>query len=139
VAQGLRKADIEEIEGLGRAPYAALAHSIAVTAPHTMTVVSDDLPVAVFGVVRTEHEGRFYGSPWFLGTDGIYTVAREFARQTIHWVNWMNAQYPTLMNVMSDSNRLSKRWLRNAGFTVHPPRPLGVDGKLYCPFTRERK
>lgn len=135
VAQGLRKSDNDEIEGLGQRPFVALSNSIQSTAPHCMTVVAGDLPVAVFGAAEVRPG---VGTPWFLATDGIYLVSREFAKQTQSWVNWMNAQFPFLMNLMSDDNRVSKRWLRNAGFTIHPPKPIGVDGKLYCPFTRRR-
>lgn len=105
--------------------------------PHTMVVIAGDEPVAVFGVTAHPLDPTL-GSPWFLATDGIYRVSLEFAKQTLMWVDWMNAQYSQLFNIMSDSNRVSKRWLRNAGFTIHPPKPLGVDGKLYCPFTRTR-
>jgi hypothetical protein len=78
------------------------------------------------------------GSPWFLATDRIMDVARQFDAQTIHWVTWMQRVYPLLENYVAHSNRVSRFWLRRAGFTIHPPQPIGIKGELYSPFTRHR-
>ena len=137
MADGLRSSDYEEVAGLGHDPYFALLASAKVNPQHTLTVTADDHPVAIFGVSPTAIEG--VGSPWFLASYGIGKVRRRFARETLQWVEWMNLLYPTLLNYVDASNRVSRLWLRKAGFTIYSPEPIGVKGKLYSPFSRTRK
>jgi len=136
LTDGLRDSDVDELLNVGLDPSDALAESIYPTT--TFTVTADDHPVAMFGVGPSA-EHPFVGIPWFLATDGIVAVANQFAAQTIHWVTWMNRVYPVLKNYVAHDNRVSRLWLRRAGFTLHPPVPLGRNGELYSPFSRHRK
>lgn len=140
LAVGLRPEDVLELRGLGCGPEAAVVDSVRADPTTTMVVTADNEPCAVFGVAPILGAGVApgTGAPWFLATPRIYDVARQFADQTIYWVEWMNRAYPRLMNYMRYDNRVSRAWLRRAGFTIHPPQPIGLDGAKYSLFTRER-
>lgn len=137
---GLRSSDVEEVAGLGRDPAVALLESVQASPTDTFTVTADGHPVAVFGVSPIYSPGcEGWGAPWFLASDGIYKVRRQFANETRYWVEWMNSLYAILFNYVDATNRVSRLWLRKAGFEILPPKPIGVDGKLYAPFHRIRR
>ena len=75
------------------------------------------------------------GAPWMVGTPLIDRHPGAFIRLNAPYIARMLAVLPHLINVVDARNVKSIRWLRRAGFTVHPPIPLGVAGLPFHPFT----
>lgn len=113
LAPRLRAADVAEIEAAGiESPIEALRHGFA----HSMqplTVVVDDEPAAMFGVVREcNHD---IGRIWLLGTDGLFSVRVKFARQSRPWLAHVARPFRVVTNYVDMRNEVHVRWLRWCG------------------------
>ena len=61
------------------------------------------------------------GVPWALGTDAMHRHRRVLVRWAPSYIRTMLAIYPRLINMVHARNVEAVRWLRRAGFVVHPP------------------
>lgn len=132
----LRDADRDEISALVGAEGVldAIDTSVAQSA-RSWTLTDDGSPIAVFGVAPTELEG--VGMPWLVGTQRIVRRQRSFMRLCAAYIPAMHALFPVLMNIVDARNTRAIAWLRHVGFEFGPPANVGVEGRLFYPFSRK--
>lgn len=129
LAPRLRAADLAEIAaGTGRPPIEVIRTGIA-DSVRAWAVFIDGSIAAVFGVGRIDRET---GAPWLLGTEAIDRNPMAFVRVSAHYILTMRAMFPVLRNVVHAENVKAVRWLRRAGFTIHPAVPYGSG--MFHPF-----
>lgn len=92
-------------------------------------------PAFMWGVCRGVAPDT--GVPWLLSTDDIYTVSREFLKQSRAYVERMQAHFLYLENRVHAENIFSMRWLKWCGFTVNDT-PEMINGESFYSFWRER-
>jgi hypothetical protein len=133
IAPRMRAADTAEVWAAARrTPGEALTLSLD-HATSASTVMVGGRAEMMFGVGALNLMAGI-GAPWLLGTDAMLRHQRWFLAASEAEIARMLETYAVLHNLVDDRNTMSKRWLGWLGFTLHPPRPLGVDGALFCPF-----
>lgn len=115
LADGLREADLRELESLGITPRESLERGFDLSAP-AMTVLVDGRPAGMFGVAP---DPRFpqAGIIWFLGTDRLLGISRQFLRESQDWLSFLTGKYQVLANAVHEDNELHIKWLKWLGFT----------------------
>ena len=111
--QGLREQDRKELDAMGVNAEETLRHGLK-NSDECLTVVVDSVPVAMFGVVR---HTDISGIVWFLGTDGLFNISRQFLTESKHWLNHISKGYLLVGNIVHVENTISIRWLQWLGFT----------------------
>ncbi|GBQ07897.1 hypothetical protein [Saccharibacter floricola] len=90
-------------------------------------------PIALFGVAPQCD----VGIPWLVGTPSLIHHQKAFLRETRFWVRQWQKRYPLLMNHVDASYSQAIRWLSWLGFQIEPPQPTGLNGALFCRFSRQ--
>ena len=135
VVADLRDADLEEITALVGAEGVLDAIDTSVSqSAQSWTLTDDGSPIAVFGVAPSEIHG--VGMPWLVGTPRILRRQRSFMRLCAAYIPMMHALFPVLVNVVDARNTRAIAWLRHVGFEFGPPAHVGVEGRLFYPFSR---
>lgn len=122
LAARLRQADIDEcLAGdPSRTPTEILLDGVRHSEP-SMTIyrVSDNLPIAIYGVVCSEPLTRV-GTVWMLAAREITQspLSGEFLRKCREVVALLNETYPILTNVIDARNIVHIRWIEWCGFEV---------------------
>lgn len=131
VADNMRQRDVDEITAAtGMTPKDALMFSRAVS-HHCMTVVVNDHPIAISGVVGAPHTAAII---WMLGTDGVAKFRQSFTKVAKENLKGLLAIYPLLYNWVDNRNRVSLSWLKRNGATIHDPEPWGRMGMMFRKF-----
>ena len=98
-------------------------------ADEAWTILSDECVVGIFGIRRYSLLSD-KGAPWLLTTTRIKEHVKTLLPLTkIALSYWLN-RYTVLENYVPESYKASLRWLKWAGFTIHPAIPIGVSGQL---------
>lgn len=136
VLADLRDADRDEIAALvgADAVHDAIETSVS-SSSRAWTLTDDGQPIAVFGVAPSELHG--VGMPWLVGTPRIVRRQRSFMRLCAHYIALMQQLFPVLINVVDARNTRAIAWLRHVGFEFGPPSNIGVEGRLFYPFSRK--
>jgi hypothetical protein len=134
VAEEMRECDRQEIRAAsGSSPGVALLQSMQASAWKFAAVDEDGLAFAIFGLSESLPG---IGSPWMLATDRFHQHERWALRATRGIVEDMQRRYPLLLNYVDARNARSIRWLKWAGFQIHPAMPFGVEGRPFHLFTK---
>jgi hypothetical protein len=104
-----------------------------ITSEHPVAMEIDGTPEAMFGVCPTSAVLNA-GSPWYLGTEKSREHKQFIAKNSRKWVRKVAHGYDYLENYVSDSHKLSVRWLKFCGFTIEKPEPRGPMGALFRKF-----
>ena len=116
VANNLRDADVEElVVSSGRRPPEAFDERAKVSVDVQCGVV-DGRPACIFGVYP--HDG--VGSPWFMGTEDIESVAVARAMRVYGkglFEKWAD-EYGTLRSWVYDKNTFRKEFFESMGATM---------------------
>lgn len=73
------------------------------------------------------------GLPWLLGTDAVPANRRALVRLTGPYIRRMLGLFPHLVNAVHARNTHAVRWLKRAGFTMHPAVEV-AGGEMFHPF-----
>lgn len=120
LARGLRAQDLAElIAGGDRDPLAVIEQSIA-SSVWCKTVTADGELGCIFGVAPGGTILTPAGVPWMLGTDLVTQHRRALARMAPRYIRSMLRDYSHLYNCVHAKNTAAVRWLRRAGFHLHP-------------------
>lgn len=115
MAPRLRKADLKEIEAVGRSsPEEALLSGIESPDPCYVAVDEADNPQIIFGT--TPSPDHFLGYVWMMATDSLKENWVQVLRETKPWVDRIRGHYTVLANAVHADNKVHIRWLRWAGF-----------------------
>ena len=113
----LRKADLREIEAVGReSPFEALLTGFNSPDPTYVAVDEDDVPHVIFGT-HPSHE-PILGYVWMMASDDVNKYWVQLLRETKAWVDRLKGHYRVLSNCVHKDNTLHIRWLRWAGFSL---------------------
>jgi hypothetical protein len=138
LAGDMRDADVAELwDGLRLRPLDAVEHSLKVSRD-PKTGLADGRVVVMFGVAQLSQLSRT-GYPWLLSAKDINKHAKQFLRQTQHFLGEMRQEFSLLENYVDARNRQAIRWMRWMGFEIHPPTPFGIDQLPFHRFTMEGK
>lgn len=132
LAATMRDMDRLECEAMGHAPAEALALGLS-RSMWAMTAMVDDEPVAMLGVApRSMIEG--VGIPWMLGSDVIYSGARELVAYGPSIIAEMERTFPKLVNMVAAANSRAISFLRHWGWRISSER-VAVGGVDFVEFS----
>lgn len=134
LAPRLRDADRDELLAHGRQPLTGLLRCVHLSAQAHAIVAPEGHTLALYGF---GHLGGGVAAPWLLGSEELITTYRGwFIRQSAQIVSSGDHRWNHFKNHVDARNRTHIRWLRWAGFTVHPPEPHGPHGLPFHPIER---
>lgn len=117
---------------MGHAPADALRDGLA-RSLWVLTAMVDDRPEAMLGVApRSMIEGT--GVPWMLGTDAVYSGAREFVRYGRGIISEMEWSFPVLSNFVAAGNARAIGFLKHWGWRISSQR-VSVGGVDFVEFS----
>lgn len=132
VEANLRAADAAEMRALARGPGEVLR--CVERSRWALAARVDGTPACVFGLA----DGAGVGVPWLLGTDLVAQHRRVLVRHAPAYIGQMLAESGRLWNVVHARNLQAVRWLRRAGFTLHPEQPHPITGEPVQPFEMQQ-
>lgn len=136
VAEHMRPADVAECNACGFYDMPeVLRNEIAISAL-CWAVRIDGEPACLLGVAPMAGLFGETGVPWLLGTELVTRHRRAFIRTSTAYIARMHSAFSHLLNFVHAENEHSVRWLKFAGFTIHPPVPFGVKGELFHCFEK---
>lgn len=97
------------------------------------TAIVDGVPEAMFGVSPIDVlQGR--GSPWFLGSDRVFSHARDLLLYGPLFIERWQETFPLMENTVSCENEKAIRLLRRWGAEVGTEHRM-IGGVAFVPFT----
>ena len=134
LARTMRQADRDEIAACGVPdPVEALQVSLYRSTWAYCALIDGEV-AAIFGIAPWGSLVGETGVPWLLGSNVILKHRKVFMRMAPHYIELMRRVHPKLLNIVDSRNTLAVRWLRRAGFTVHPPSHVAPTGVLFHCF-----
>ena len=97
------------------------------------TGILDDLPIAIYGLSRDGSLLSDRANPWLICSEDIDMAPVSFLKGFKRSLPYMLGQYRILENYVDARNTQVLRIVEWAGFTVYPPKPMGLD---LLPFHR---
>lgn len=135
VATHMRAADIAECNAMGERDMVDVLRTGVQSSVWSKTVLLHDVPVCILGVAP--HGSLLTatsGIPWMLGTDLAVLDRRAFIRTAPAYIEKMLGTFSHLLNYVHADNVMAVRWLRRAGFTLHPAVEAGPYGAMFHLF-----
>lgn len=137
LARNMRPEEIQEVQAShGMGPLGTLLECVR-DSKESYAAIHDDQVVAMFGVYQPISLTTL-GVPWLLTSNYLATHPKHLLRWTKAAVAYLLEHYDRLVNVVDYRYKASLRWAEWAGFTVHPPHPVGVNGELFCKIELRR-
>lgn len=133
LAANLRPADKLEIEASSGSDHLAAIKNAIALSDQVWTAEVDGEIACMFGVGPLSFLSDS-GIPWALGTPVIDANARAYVRLSRMYIQQMLERYPHLFNAVDSRNKRAVRWLKSAGFTLHPAEPHPKSGVLFHRF-----
>lgn len=137
LARTMRQADLDEIAACGVPdPQDALQVSIERSTLAYCALIEGKV-AAIFGLAPWGSLTGERGVPWLLGSDLIPQHRKVFVRLAPVYIRKMLSLHPKLLNIVDSRNTMAVRWLKRAGFTVHPASHFTPAGGLFHVFEME--
>lgn len=130
--QGLRPADLRELEATDTDPVEALVMGMGMSLPAPYTILVDEVPAAMFGAA-VHHQNQDIGCPWLLGTERLLLIQRQFLRESHQWRDLIAKPFGLLMNAVHQDNHVHIKWLKWLGFQFHE------QSEVFIPFSWRRE
>ncbi len=113
LAFDLRQEDKYEIALMGHTPLDALIAPFRYTRKgvNTYTVLDNDKPVAMFGVVSTQYNHK-HGSVWFLSSNKLDKNINYFTKRTKKWCDYFLSDYEFVFNCITLEQKKNIKWLK---------------------------
>jgi len=136
VAAHMRAADVAECQACGFTDMAAVLRDEVAISVLCWAVRIDGEPACLLGVAPLAGLLGETGVPWLLGTELVTRNRRAFIRTSRAYIGRMHTAFEHLLNFVHAENTQAVRWLKHAGFAVHPAVPFGPKGALFHPFEK---
>lgn len=136
IATHMRAADVAECRAVGFTDMHQVLRDEVELSVLCWTCHLDGVPAALLGVTPLTGLLGETGVPWLLGTDEVVRNRRAFIRTSAAYIERMHAAFSHLLNFVHAENTQAVRWLKHAGFTVHPAQPFGVRGAPFHCFEK---
>lgn len=125
----LRDEDLMELRAVsGKSPLQVLEDSVN-TSDMAFTVKKRGVPMMIFGVARRSLLTGTDSCCWALSAKEMGESGSAFLRHCRGVIVMLNRCFPVMSNYVGVWNRRTLRWLRWCGFTVSPPRRVGIHGE----------
>lgn len=134
LARNLRDQDRAELDACGHADHLAAIRSSVERSRFVCVIESAGEMVCILGLSEAGTALASYGVPWLLGTPLVPLRRRALARLAPRYIRAMLGLYPELRNLVHADNTVAVRWLRRAGFTLHPAQPHPATGAPFHLF-----
>lgn len=129
----IRPADVEELQAAaGLSPKTVMEIGLA-RGEESQTLLADGLPICMFGVTPINST---VGLPWMVGTDDLEAHRRFFLQASGPVLAGILGRWGYLVNWVDARNLKAVRWLRWLGFTLHPAKAHGLEGRPFHMFER---
>lgn len=142
MAPNLRDADRQELAaslGCDIDAEKVLCNGIALS-ERAETLLVDNEPIAMYGVIPLTAAGLRIGAIWLLGTEGIEDVSTFFLRNSKKNLELQGSEFDILTNVVDARNTVHIKWLKWLGFTfVSEEKGWGAEGRTFYKFVRIMK
>ncbi len=136
LASTMRAADVAEVWAAAHfSPEEALLASMEFTLDPRVGLVDGEV-MYMCGVAQPILLSN-WGFCWVLTSHLVDENPRWFLRCSKAWVAEVRLEHSLLLNYVDARHIVSVRWLKWLGFTVLPPRPLGVDQLPFHLFMME--
>lgn len=133
LAANLRGPDRAELLASGHQDaHRSISLAVALST-HRATALVAGRVGAIFGVVPLSMATGL-GCPWMLGTDLVTVHRRALMKDSPAYIRAMLRAYPHLVNRVHAENAFAVRWLRHAGFELHPVTPHPTTGAPFHLF-----
>lgn len=119
LTNNLRQADINEISALNSTPLMSLLEGYIYSDECYTTLVNGEI-AGIFGV-STSKMPKKIASIWFLGSDLINLVPREWLKTGKNYINKFLRDYGVLVNAVYVGNTLHYKWLKKMGALFSAP------------------
>ena len=96
-----------------------------------MIACKDGEPQVIFGIATTDSG---IGIPWMFSTGDLGEWRKTFHELALRFIAQWSKSHPMLVNYVDARNKVSIRWLRSLGFTIHPATPYGKHGEPFHRF-----
>lgn len=134
IADNMRDQDRVEIERSSGRDYKKVLFSSVEGSDEVHVVLVDGEPFGVFGIY-TSCSLSMEGAIWYIGTDRIHDVYRQFLKASKRYVVERMKTFNVLYNYVDVDNTVSYRWLKWLGFEFEEPAPYGAQQKLFRRFS----
>ena len=138
LSQNMRAADRLEVLALTGENSAEVAHDSFERSKETWAFRVGGELVCVWGVADIWGElldAGAVGVVWMLTTDAILRHKKSFFMAAKEFFPTLFDRWGTLVNVIDVRHEKALRWGKRMGFVFAEPRPLGVEGLDFQPFT----
>lgn len=115
----LRQADVNELTACCSDPLTSLSEGY-IFSDECYTAYVDNEPAGMFGVASNILPENM-ASIWFLGTDKMSLVPKEWIRTGRYYINHFLLNNPVLTNMVSTENKLHIKWLEKMGAIFSAP------------------
>ncbi len=138
LAHTMRAPDVAELRAYsGDTPATGLLRSIRNTA-FPIAVMDEGQVLSMFGVAEPMLlQGAGFGVPWFLANHNAHKYVRAYAEFLPEVLAMYINYYRKLINHVDARNTTSIRWLKRIGFTIDPPKIVGVEQRPFHRFWME--
>lgn len=140
----LKQSDVDEVwASHHKTPYEALLEGYE-NSDQCLTVAKDGRAFAMFGIVpiAAGSVNDDCAIIWFLSGEELFRIKRfEFIRHSAGFVGFFFHRAPELkrfFNFVDVRNKISVRWLKKIGATIHDPMPFGTEGLPFHYFEFRR-
>jgi len=134
IAAHMREADKQEVQAVtNKDPKTAMLNGYSVS-ERPMTVTVDDVPAAMYGVVRVD---KNTGCVWMLGTDEVTKANFSFLKASHGFLADAFTGYNMLFNYIDARNTVHINWIKWLGFSIINKHPeYGYEKRLFYEFVR---
>jgi hypothetical protein len=130
----MRAADAAELEAIGQAPEEGVLHCLD-TSEFSISVFFDGEIAAMAGVIPI---GDGNGVVWTLSGNAVDKHRKAFLKTSLAVLDFFLSNYGCLYNAIDARYTGALRWARWLGCVLEDPRPIGVHGELFVPFSVRR-
>jgi len=109
--------------------------SLGAPGAQNFTIMSDMGPVGMIGVVPFE-DAPEAACAWFLSSDRVYQIKPDFLNQGVAWLNYLQKDYPLVVNWVFPGNTVGLRWAEGLGFVVEAREKHGIMGESFLRVVR---
>lgn len=133
LAPKLRDIDVKEIKVANPdTPVEDLLKMCIQTSNGSWAILDNEECIALFGVRDMENNSAI---PWMLSSPQFFTkYSRRFVKETPTWLDKLWGKRTYLFNYVSKENKISQRWLKKLGFTIHTEKPIEFNNEVFYYF-----
>lgn len=118
LSKRLKRSDREEVAIMGNDPLFSMlsAFRYKYRKVRCYTVMSNNKPLAIFGVLPTKQNPR-NGAVWFLSAELTKDQWSYFSKRSKKWLKFLLNDFDYVFNIVPKHNKRTVKWLKWLGFS----------------------